>query len=148
MIFCEFCKIFKNIFSFDRTPPDDCFLCLSVNFEKFFRTLLSQSTSGKLLFHVQVAEFQLPNTVKNYFTGAFQAFCTRSGSSHSKALIYWKSLKTVKKLICKEVARCEPATLGKKTHTSSSCFFTFAFSECIKITCFEEALKVYEHKLF
>ena len=23
--------------SFDRTPPDDCFLCLSVNFMKFFR---------------------------------------------------------------------------------------------------------------
>ena len=36
---CEFCKIFKDIFSFDRTPQDDCFLCLSVNFE-FFRTLL------------------------------------------------------------------------------------------------------------
>ena len=39
MFFCEFCKIFKDIFSFDRTPQDDCFLCLSVNFE-FFRTLL------------------------------------------------------------------------------------------------------------
>ena len=39
MFFCEFCKIFKGIFSFGRTPPDDYFLCLSVNFE-FFRTLL------------------------------------------------------------------------------------------------------------
>ena len=39
MFFCEFCKIFKDIFSFDRTPHDDCFLCLSVNFESF-RTLL------------------------------------------------------------------------------------------------------------
>ena len=37
---CEFCKNFKNIFSFDRTPPDNCFLCLSVNFETFFRKLL------------------------------------------------------------------------------------------------------------
>ena len=26
--------------SFDRTPPDDCSLCLSENFEKFFRTPL------------------------------------------------------------------------------------------------------------
>ena len=34
--------------SFDRTPPDDCFPYLSVSFEKFFRTLLLQSTSGKL----------------------------------------------------------------------------------------------------
>ena len=39
MFFCEFCKTFKDIFSFDRTPQDDCFLCLYVNFE-FFRTLL------------------------------------------------------------------------------------------------------------
>ena len=39
MFFCEFSKIFKDIFSFGRTPQDDCFLCLSVNFE-FFRTLL------------------------------------------------------------------------------------------------------------
>ena len=98
MFFCEFCKIFKDIFSFDRTPPDDG-LCLSVNFETFFRTLLLLSTLGKLLFSVKVAEFQPPDTVKNYFTGAFQAFHTRSRSSHWKAFIYLKSLKTV----CKEV---------------------------------------------
>ena len=54
--FCKFCQIFKNIFSFDRSHPDDCFWCLSVNFEKFFRTLLLQCTSGKLLFYVQIAE--------------------------------------------------------------------------------------------
>ena len=35
--------------SFDRTSLDDCFLCLSVNFEKFFRTPILWSTSGKLL---------------------------------------------------------------------------------------------------
>ena len=40
MFFYKFCKISKNTFSFDRTPPDDCFLCLSLNFEKFFRTLI------------------------------------------------------------------------------------------------------------
>ena len=73
MFFCEFCKIFKDIFSFDRTPQDDCFLCLSVNFE-FFRTLLLYSTSGKLLFDVHVEEFQPPDTVKNCFTGLFKRF--------------------------------------------------------------------------
>ena len=99
MFFCEFYEIFKNIFYFDRKPPDDCFLCLSVNFEKFSRTLILQSTSEKLLFHVQVAKFQSPDIVKSYSTGAFQAFYTRSRSSHSKAFIYLKSLKTV----CKEV---------------------------------------------
>ena len=70
MFFCEFSKVFKDIFTFDRTPPDDCFLCLSVNFE-FFRTLLLYSTSGKLLFR---EEFQPPDTVKNYFTGPFKCF--------------------------------------------------------------------------
>ena len=39
MFFCEFCKIFKGIFFFDRKPQGDCFLYLSVNFE-FFKTLL------------------------------------------------------------------------------------------------------------
>ena len=36
--------------SFDRTPPDDCFLCLSKSFQRFFRTPLSQNT----LFHKQI----------------------------------------------------------------------------------------------
>ena len=63
--------ILKVVFTFDRTPPDDCFLYLSVNFE-FFGTLLLYSTSGKLLFSVQVEEFQPPYTVKNYFTGPFK----------------------------------------------------------------------------
>ena len=39
MFFSEFSKIFKDIFSFDRTPQDDCFLCLPVNLsfsENFF----------------------------------------------------------------------------------------------------------------
>ena len=31
----NFAKILRT--SSDRTPPDDCFLCLSVNFEKLFR---------------------------------------------------------------------------------------------------------------
>ena len=30
-------------------PPHNCFLCLTVNFENFFRTPLLKSTSGKLL---------------------------------------------------------------------------------------------------
>ena len=29
---------------------------------------------GNCLFHVQVAEFQPPDTIKTYFTSAFQAF--------------------------------------------------------------------------
>ena len=73
IFFGEFWKIFKEIFSFDRTPPDECFLCLSVNFE-FFRTVILQSTSEKLPFHVQVEEFQPPDIVKKYFTCLFKRF--------------------------------------------------------------------------
>ena len=68
--------------SFARTPPDECSQCLSDNFEKFFKTPLSQST----LFHVQFAEFHPPDTLRNYFTSAFQVFYTRMASSHSITL--------------------------------------------------------------
>ena len=47
---CEFYKILST--SFDRPPPGDCSLCLSENFEKFFRTPLLQST----LFHVHIVK--------------------------------------------------------------------------------------------
>ena len=72
-VFYEFCKIFKN--TFWQNTSDDCFLSLSVNFEKFFRTPLLFSTSEKLqLCHVQVADFQPAGTVKNYFKGVFKVF--------------------------------------------------------------------------
>ena len=51
------------------------------------------------LFHVKVAGFQQPDTRKNYFTSAFQAFYTKARSSYSKAFIYLKFLK----IICEEV---------------------------------------------
>ena len=50
----------------------------------------------------------------------------------------------MKKLICNEVARCQPAIIREKLfHTSS-----FIFSECITIISFEESLKVCEHNFF
>ena len=48
-----------------------------------------------LLFPVQAAEIQPPDTVNNYFIGAIQAFYTRTRSGHSKVFIYLKFLKTV-----------------------------------------------------
>ena len=56
----NFAKFLRTSFFFDRTPLDDCFLCLSVNSETIFRILLLQSTSGKLVFYLQVAEFKPP----------------------------------------------------------------------------------------
>ena len=99
--------------------------CFSTNFAKFLRTpflltehlqmiascvylwilrsfsehLFYRPPLGNSLFHVQAAEFQPSDTAKNCSTGAFQAFYTRTRSSHLKAFIYLKSLK----IICEEV---------------------------------------------
>ena len=148
MFFCEFFKIFRKIFPLNRTPPDDCSLCLSMNFEKFFRTLLLLSTCGRLLFHVQEDEFEPPDTVKNYFTGAFHACYARTRSSHSKAFIYLKSLKAV----CEVVnLSCKMPSCKFRTKTLSHILlqvFVFIFIECITITSSEAPLKVSEHNFF
>ena len=75
----------KNIFTYTQQR------CFSVNFAKFFRTSFSEhlfyrAPLRNCLNHVQFAEFQPPDTVKNYFASAFQAFYTRTTSSHSKTL--------------------------------------------------------------
>ena len=87
MFFYEFCKIFKNIFSFDRTPADDFFLCLSLNFEKFFRPLLLLSTSGKMLFSCTGCRISTTSNSKKLFRRCFSSIYIRTRSSHSKASI-------------------------------------------------------------
>ena len=99
--------------SFDRTSRDNCFLSLFLNFSEH---LFYKAPLRNCLFHVQVAVFQAADAVKNSFTGAIQAFYTRTRSSHSKAFINLKSLK----IICEEVNSwwsCEMPTckLTKKT---------------------------------
>ena len=44
----NFAKFLRT--SFGRRPPDDFFLCLFVNFQKFLGTPLLYSTSEKLFF--------------------------------------------------------------------------------------------------
>ena len=148
--------------------------CFSVNFAKFLRTSFSlkehlrmaascvylwiltrfQSTLEKLLFYVQVAEFQLPDTLKNrcfsrcYFTGAFQAFYTKL--RNSKAFILLKSLKTVYEEVNQMKQRDANLQLYEKKlfHSSSFMYFAFIFSEYITINSSEEALKVCQHNFF
>ena len=83
----------------------------------FWEYLFYRAPLWNCLFHLQIAEFQPVNTVKN--SCAFQAFNTRTRSRHSKVLIYLKTLKTiklyVKKLICNEIMKCQPASLWRKT---------------------------------
>ena len=126
MIICEFWDVFQNT-SFPEPLGETAILCTSRRYSK-----------------------KPPDTVKNYFTGAFQAFYARSRSSHSKAFIYLKSLKTV----CEEVnlMKLRDANLQlyekKLFHASSLLYFAFIFSEYIMITSSEEALKVWEHNFF
>ena len=53
MFFCELCKILRT--SFDRTPPNDCFMCLSENLEKFLEHLLHRAPLGQCIFYAQGA---------------------------------------------------------------------------------------------
>ena len=56
---------------------------------------------------------------------------------------------SVKKLICNEVVRCQPASLRRKLfHTSSFMYFTFIYSGCITITSSEEGSKACEYNFF
>ena len=71
--------------SFDRMPASCVYLWILRSFFRFYRAPM-----GNCLFHVQVAEFQPADTVKSYFTGAFQAFYNRTRSSLSQAFIYLK----------------------------------------------------------
>ena len=133
----------------DRTPPDDCFLWLSVNLRSFSDHLFYRAPLGNCLFHVQVTEFEPPDTVKKYFTIAFQAFYTSTRSCYPKAFIYLKSLK----IICEQVNlqwSCEMpgCKLTKKTLSHILHDFTFIFSEHITITFSKEALNVCEDNFF
>ena len=117
---------FKNIFYFERTP-DDCFLCLSMNFERFPEHFFYRASPGNC-YCMSKLQNSTKYSKKLLHTGSFQAFCTRSRSSHSKVFIYLRSLKTKKKLSCNEVARCHPVILRKK-HFHTSSYFLPSFSQ-------------------
>ena len=100
MSFCEFYKILRA--SFDRTPPDAFLLTFICEFWEVFQNTSFQSFIEHIwetAYSMYKLEFQPADTVKTYFTGAFQAFYTSTRSSRSKAFIYLKSLK----IICEEV---------------------------------------------
>ena len=68
----NFAKFLRTFFY--RTPPVDYFLCLPVILRSFPDHLFYRAPLGNCLFHVQVVEFQPPDTIKEYFTSAFQEF--------------------------------------------------------------------------
>ena len=68
----RFAKFLRT--SFYRTPPDDCFLCLPVILRSFSDHLFYRAPLGNCLFHVQVAEFQPPDTIKSISQVLFKEF--------------------------------------------------------------------------
>ena len=100
--------------SFDRALPDD-FLSLSVIFEKFFKISLLKSTSEKLLISCTRCSISTSRYSEELFHRCYSSTVYKNtGSSHSKAFIYSKSLK---RLICNEAARCQHTSLRKKSFT-------------------------------
>ena len=81
--------------SFDWTPLGDCFLCLSVNLEKFLRSPFLQTASGKLLISCTSYRISTTRHNKKSFTSAFQASYTKTRRSYSKVFLYLKSLKII-----------------------------------------------------
>ena len=74
--------------------------------------------------------FQPPDTVKNYFTSAFQAFYIRMRSGHSKVFIYLKSLKIIcQEDKCNEGARNQSAVYEENTFTDPLSCILPSFSQ-------------------
>ena len=87
MFICEFCKIFKNIFRQKHLRMTASCVYLWI-LRSFSDHLFYRAPLGNCLFHLQVAEFKTPHTVKKYFASAVQAFYTGRGSSCSNAFMY------------------------------------------------------------
>ena len=84
--------------SFDRIPPNDCFLSLPVNFKKFFWTYLLWKIPEKLLVSGTSCRILTSRYSEKLFSTCFSSILYKR-SSHSKAFVYVKSLK----IICEEV---------------------------------------------
>ena len=109
--FAKFLKISFLLTKHLRMTASCLYLRILRSFSKHF---FYRALPGNCYFHVQVAEFQPPDTVKNYFTDTFY---TRPRSSHPKAFIYLKFLKTV----------CEKVYLSNLQLYGTKLFCTFSF---------------------
>ena len=132
MLVYEFFKIFKTISRQKHLRMTASCVYLWI-LRSFSDHLFHKVPLGNCLFHLQVAEFQPPPTVKKYFTSAFQAFYT-SRSSYSKSFMYLKYIKT----ICEKGNlqwSCEMLTCKLKKKTLSHILhFAFIFLEYTTIT--------------
>ena len=110
----NFAKLLRA--SFDQQLQMTASYCLSVNFEKFFRSPLLQPLRN-CLFHVQVAEFQPSDTVKTIPQVFFKYFIEQREVAIGRCSFTYTPWKLyVKKLICNEFTRCQPARKKTLSH--------------------------------
>ena len=88
----RFAKFLRT--SFYRTPPDDCFLYLSVILRSFSDHLFLHHLWETAYFMNKFQNFN-HQIKQKYFTSAFQAINTKTRRSYSEAFIYIKSLKII-----------------------------------------------------
>ena len=73
--------------------------------------LFYRPTLGNWLFHVQVAEFQPPDTIKSISQVLFKHFIRkREVAIRKRSSTYNPGKLSVNKLVYNEVARCQPAS--------------------------------------
>ena len=133
--FVNFAKFLRM--SFNRTPSDDCFSSLSVD---FFRISLLQSTSETVYFMYKLRNFNHQIQWETISQVLFKHLIQEREVTIQNP---WKL--SLKRLIRNEATRCQPASLWKKVfHISSLMYFAFIFQEYITITSSEEAFKVCE----
>ena len=127
MFICEFCKVFKNIFRQKHLCMTNS--CVYLNFEKFFRSPLLQSTSGKLLISFTSCPISTFTYSKKWFNSkkvinAFQAFIL-------EVELGVHVLKIPKKYLWRSyfIMKLRDANLpvNKKKHFQTSSFMHFAF---------------------
>ena len=80
VFFCEFANFLRT--SFDRTLPDDCFLSLSVNFEKFFRTYFIQQLWETTYFMYKLQYFNQRIQWKTISEVLFRDFIQEQNDLH------------------------------------------------------------------
>ena len=85
--FCEFCKIFKNIFLHNTSGW--LLLVFTCKVDKFFKSPILKSTSGKLLISCRSCRISTTRS------SAFQALYTKTRRIYSEAFNYLKSLKII-----------------------------------------------------
>ena len=150
MFFCAFGKISKNIIFWQHFPMRLIlkFIC---EFWEVFQNTFYRTPLRNCLFHVQVAVFQPTDTVKNYFTGAFQALYTRTREVAIRRRSFtqnpWRL--SVKRLISNEVARCQPVSLRKKvSHIFPSCILPLFSKNASRLLLPKEALNCASKSFF